>query len=169
MDRYQWSKLNRLQVGRYAEYFVKMEFTMHGFQVYTSEVDDRGIDFVVRKAQGPFYQVQVKSARGLNYVYCRKDKMPLSPERVVTLVLFEDGAEPSLFLIPSLAWEKPDALLVDREYEGMHSKPEWGINLSRKNLPLLNAYRFADMIVELEGGLSSIQHPDSADGLVDIS
>lgn len=42
MDRYQWSKLNGLQVGRYAEYFVKMEFTMHGFQVYTSEVDDRG-------------------------------------------------------------------------------------------------------------------------------
>src|SRR5690606_9550301 len=94
------------------------------------------------KDQGRFYEVQVTSVHGLNHVFCRKDKMPLSPERDVAFVLFEDGAAPSLFLIPSLAWQKPDALLVDREYKGMRSKPEWGINLSRKNLPLLNASGF---------------------------
>lgn len=42
--RHAWSKLNKQQVGAYAEYFFKMEFTMAGFQVYSTEVDDRGID-----------------------------------------------------------------------------------------------------------------------------
>ena len=60
MSRFRWAGLNRQQVGRYAEYFVKMEFTMHGFQVYSAEVDDRGIDFVARHEDGTFYEVQVK-------------------------------------------------------------------------------------------------------------
>jgi hypothetical protein len=48
MHTYHWSELTKLQVGRYAEYFVKMVFTLHGFDVYSAEVDDKGIDFVVR-------------------------------------------------------------------------------------------------------------------------
>lgn len=46
-----------------------MELTRHGFQVYTPEVDDRGVDFVARYNGGPFVEVQVKSARKFNYVY----------------------------------------------------------------------------------------------------
>src|SRR3954462_1077491 len=30
--RYRWSELNIMQVGAYAEYFVKMEFAMHAFE-----------------------------------------------------------------------------------------------------------------------------------------
>jgi hypothetical protein len=59
MNLYQWSTLNKQQVGAYCEYFVKMEMTMHGFQVYTTEVDDRGIDFVCRHGKGPFIEIQV--------------------------------------------------------------------------------------------------------------
>jgi len=61
MDKYNWGRLNHLQLGKYAEYFVKMEFTLFGFEVYDSEVDDRGIDFVVRKDENNYYDVQVKS------------------------------------------------------------------------------------------------------------
>lgn len=74
MDRLDWSRLNPLQVGRYAEYFVKMEFTLYGFEVYTSEVDDRCVDFVARRDGGPFYEVQVKSVRGYKYVFIPKAK-----------------------------------------------------------------------------------------------
>ena len=42
MPRYNWKPLNNQQVGSYVEYFVKMELTMYGFEVYTTEVDDRG-------------------------------------------------------------------------------------------------------------------------------
>jgi hypothetical protein len=64
MEKYDWAHLTRLQVGRYAEHFVKMEFALHGFDVYTTEVDDRCVDFVVRHRDRPFYDVQVKSVRG---------------------------------------------------------------------------------------------------------
>jgi hypothetical protein len=42
MERYRWSRLNKQQVGASAEYFVKMKLTLYGFQVYKTEVDDRG-------------------------------------------------------------------------------------------------------------------------------
>ncbi len=59
MSRYIWSALNTQQVGAYAEYFVKMELTMHGFQVYGIEVDDRGVDFAANYESGPFIEIQV--------------------------------------------------------------------------------------------------------------
>lgn len=144
--RHCWKQLNKLQLGAYAEYFVKMEFTMHGFQVYTSEVDDRGIDFVCRYQAGRFHEVQVKSLRETGYVFMQKDKFHLHEELLLALVRFEEGNEPELFLIPSIAWQETDALLVSRDYEGRASKPEWGINLSRKNFPLLSRYRFETQI-----------------------
>lgn len=38
-----WSELSSLQLGKYAEYLAKMEFMKHGFDVYSSEVDDKEI------------------------------------------------------------------------------------------------------------------------------
>ena len=74
MQRYQWSRLNGQQVGAYTEYFVKMELTIYGFQFYSSEVDDRSIDFVARHERGPFIEVQVKSLRSLGYVFMEKSR-----------------------------------------------------------------------------------------------
>ena len=147
--RYNWQKLNHLQVGTYSEYFVKMEFTMYGFQVYSAEVDDRGIDFVVRYEKGPFLSIQVKSTRGLNYIFIQKDKFQLSPHFYLALVILYENVEPELFLIPSEAWLELNNLLVSHDYEGKQSKPEWGVNLSKKNLPLLEPYRFDTMISKL--------------------
>ena len=49
MPNTNWSELSHLQLGRYAEYYAKMEFASFGYDVYTSEVDDHGVDFVARK------------------------------------------------------------------------------------------------------------------------
>ena len=119
---------------------------MHGFQVYTSEVDDRGIDFVARHENGPFLSVQVKSIRKSGSVFMRKEHFALSSELVLALAILNEGQEPELFLIPLLAWEHPDELLVDRNYEGKKSAPEWGINLSSKNMVLLSKYTFSNMV-----------------------
>jgi len=153
MSRYQWKTLNKIQVGTYAEYFVKMELTMHGFQVYTTEVDDRGIDFVARAAGGPFVEVQVKSSRGTGYIFMEKTKFLLSPTLHLALVLFTDGLEPVLYMVPSTVWSEPNNIFVSRDYdkEGQKSKPEWGINLSRKNLTALEPYRFEKTLASLRG------------------
>jgi hypothetical protein len=142
MEKLQWSRLIRQQVGAYAEYFVKMEFTKYGFQVYTAEVDDRGIDFVARHDRGPFVQVQVKSLRSFGYVFMRKSCFPLEDCTYLALGLLFDGSEPELFLIPSLKWSSPDGTFVDRDYQGLKSEPEWGINVSKKNLADLDRYKF---------------------------
>ncbi len=139
--QYDWSRLDRGQVGRYAEYYVKMEFTRFGFDVYTSEVDDKGIDFVIRKDER-CHDVQVKSARGMHYIFLTKSKFPLSDNLFAAVVVFLEGEPPRFYLIPRMAWATPDDLLRDREYEGKKSKPEWGINLSKRNLPLLEEFEF---------------------------
>lgn len=149
MDKYKWSRLNHLQVGRYAEYFTKMEFTLFGYEVYTSEVDDRGIDFIVRGASNNYYEVQVKSLCDYGYIFFPKDLFPLNPNRLAAVVIFMENHSPSLYVIPASAWRAPNDLLVSRDYEGKKSKPEWGLNVSVKNMPLLEAFEFGKVIPTL--------------------
>lgn len=149
MERYNWEALNHLQIGKYAEYFVKMEFTMHKFHVYSSEVDDHGIDFVVKKGEtGPYMEVQVKSIRNKGYVFIPESKMPkeLSEKRLIAVVIFKQGAEPELFLFNSTVWKNLNELFVFHKYDGKKSAPEYGINISEKNMKLLQQYRFHDVI-----------------------
>ncbi len=146
MQKYIWSKLNKQQVGAYTEYFVKMELTMYGFQVYGTEVDDRGIDFVARFDQGSFIEVQVKSLRSAGYVFMQKEKFVLNEHLYLALGLLFDGQQPCLYLIPSVDWKQGSAIFVSRDYEGLKSKPEWGLNLSKKNMPLLKKYCFKKVV-----------------------
>ena len=143
---YDWSKLNHLQLGRYGEYFVKMEFTRAGFQVYSSEVDDRGIDFVTRRDRGPYLEIQVKSLCRSEYAFMPKALCPLAADRLLALVLFLEGKPPILYLVPTLDWSTPNALLVSRDYPGKKSKAEWGIQISAKNRKLLDRYTFTDVL-----------------------
>ena len=55
MPRMKWYELNQRQLGQYGEYYAKMEFASYGYDVYTSEVDDHGVDFVARDENGIKY------------------------------------------------------------------------------------------------------------------
>ena len=149
MQRFIWSRLNKQQVGAYTEYFVKMELTMYGFQVYGTEVDDRGIDFVARYEQGPFIEVQVKSLRSLGYVFLQKAQFVLRDHLYLALGLLLDEQPPDLYLIPSIVWKEGNALFVSRDYQGRKSKPEWGLDISQKNMPFLAPYRFETVVESL--------------------
>lgn len=160
MQHYAWSRLNKQQVGAYAEYFVKMELTMYGFQVYSTEVDDRGIDFVARYDSGAFIEVQVKSLRALGYVFLPKTKFVLSDSLYVALSLLFEGQPPELYLVPSRVWETPNAVFVSRDYgEGLKSMPEWGLNISQRNMAALEPYRFENAVKKLCGVNSNMAQP----------
>lgn len=122
---------------------------MYGFQVYGTEVDDRGIDFVARHETGPFIEIQVKSLRAAGYVFMRKDKFLLREELYLALALLSDGVEPKLYLIPSLTCTKDNGIFVNQDYDGKKSKPEWGINVSKKHLPALEMYAFEHSVERL--------------------
>lgn len=152
MPNTNWSRLNTLQLGRYAEYFSKMEFVSYGFEVYTSEVDDHGIDFVAKTANGRFLEIQVKSLRWgqSNYVFMQKEKWDINnPNLYLVLIIFTDTQLPTTYLIPSTAWQMPSALFTDKDYTGLKSKPEYGLNLSMKNMPLLEPFRIESMVTSI--------------------
>jgi hypothetical protein len=94
LERYKWSALTKQQVGAYVEYFVKMELTMFGFQVYGTEVDDRGVDFIAQYRDGPFLKIQVKSVRGSGYVFMEKSKFSLHEHRFLAFGLLVDAHPP---------------------------------------------------------------------------
>lgn len=142
-ERHDWNRLNRLQLGKYAEYLAKMEFVLWGCDVFTSEVDDHGIDFVIRTGQGAHYDVQVKSYRleagkGTPYVYMQKSKFAPRPSLLLTLIQFPIGGAPTIWLLPSLVEGRPNTLFESRDYgEGKVSPPEWGLTMSKKKLAQL--------------------------------
>lgn len=123
-----WSKLSPMQLGQYGEYYAKMEFTSYGFDVYTSEVDDRGVDFVAKR-NGIFYEVQVKSIRKDNYMFIRKSKLVLDDRHLICYLRFVDGQLPEVYVIPASVFLEPDgALFTSKDYVGLKSDPEYGVN-----------------------------------------
>ncbi|MDO9231656.1 MAG: DUF4365 domain-containing protein [bacterium] len=151
MENNNWSKLSHLQLGKYGEYFAKMEFTKAGFDVYTSEVDDKGIDFVIRKNESEHYDIQVKSVRNYNYVFMRKEVFALRKNFLLALVLFEEGEQSTLCLVPSLEWErKQEKFFSENDYENKKSRPEWGLKINKNNAEeFKNAYEFNKQITNL--------------------
>lgn len=146
-QKFDWSRLNHLQIGKYAEYYVKMEAVLYGYDVYSAEVDDRGIDFVLRNDCNNYFDVQVKSVRGYNYIFFRKDRFEIRENMLAAVAIFQNLKAPDLYLIPATVWRNPNALFVSRDYgEGKKSAPEWGINLSAKNIPLLKQYDFSNSL-----------------------
>lgn len=143
-----WDGLDKLRVGRFGEYFAKMAFTRAGYDVYSPEVDDRAIDFVIRTcgAEMRYLEIQVKTVRlaRSSYVFMRKKHFPISPDRYLALVTLKQGEEPELYLIPSTVWADPAAPFVSRDYEGKKSDPEYGLTASAKNLNQLGIYRFTE-------------------------
>ena len=145
-NKYNWNNLNRLQIGKYAEYYAKMEFTQYGFDVYTSEVDDKGIDFIVRKDDSFYFDIQVKAVRDFNYIYFQKSKFQIRENLYAFILIYRKELKPSMYLIPSNIWNKPNKLFVSRDYKGKKSVPEFGINLSEMNVPKLDEFIFEKTI-----------------------
>lgn len=142
LKRWDWARLSPLQVGRYGEYLAKMEFTLMGLDVYGSEVDDKGIDFVLRAEPDRYWDVQVKTIRKGGYVFFQKTKFRIRPNLLAAVIHLVEGEPPSCYLVPSTAWLEPNAVLVERDYPEGKSVPEYGINISGKNLPALERFRF---------------------------
>ncbi len=146
MPSLKWSELNHLQLGKYAEYYAKMEFTSYKYEVYTSEVDDHGVDFVAKAPNSTdFYEIQVKSVRKTNYAFVPKDKIVFDDKHLVCFLKFTDDKMPDVYIIPITAWAKPNAVLVSHDY----GKGEWGINYSKKNKHLLEPYRLENFFSAL--------------------
>jgi hypothetical protein len=149
MKQCNWNKLNRIQKGTFGEYYAKMEFTMFGAEVYTSEVDDRGIDFVCRFPNSGFYEVQVKTISDVNLQFVNKDKFKARSDFLVVLIRLEQLKEPELYVFKGTDWDSNDGLLKFNSYEGKKSAPAYEIRLSKLRLRALQEYSLENRYSEL--------------------
>ena len=144
------SEKSKQKFGTYGEYYAKMEFASYGFDVFTSEVDDHGVDFEVKGNNG-FYEIQVKSIQTTSgYVFMKKELFDVNNKDLyLCLLIFEQGRLPYLYLIAAEEWQNENDLLRNRDYDKPEqtSKPEWGINTSKKNMYLLDKYAFDKIII----------------------
>ena len=140
MEKLKWKDLSPLQSGKYSEYIAKMEFILYGFDVYSPELDDKGIDFIVKKNDSSYFEIQVKAVRDFNYIYFQKSKFQIRQNLYACILIYRKELKPSMYLIPSDIWNKPNKIFVSRDYKGKKSTPEFGINLSEINLPKLDEF-----------------------------
>lgn len=144
-----WSRkeLSRQKLGTFGEYYAKMALASYGMSIYTSEVDDHGIDFVAETTKG-FRKFQVKTIRSKTaYVFMKADNFDVTDESLyLLLIILTDGEHPALYAIPASAWNRTEPPFVFHNYEGKKSEPEYGLNLSKKNLPQIDQYRIEKMI-----------------------
>lgn len=148
MANTKWKELNRMQLGRYAEYYAKMEFASYGLDVYTSEVDDHGIDFIVKDKKGIFNEIQVKSLRNKGYTFMQQEKFDLSNKSLyLVLIIFEEDKLPNIYLVPTSAWNNENNMFIIRNFDmGQKSKPEYGVNIVNSNKEMLEKYKFEYMV-----------------------
>lgn len=144
------------QIGKIGEYWAKLIMTLYGFDIYTSEVDEKGVDFVIRISENRYIDVQVKSARvdRTKYVFVSKKGVwkELRDNLYMAFVYIDPKKlPPKLYLIPSTAWRKENSLLNNRDYqkEGQKSHPEWGLTISTKNMPLLEDFSIEKQVRDL--------------------
>lgn len=156
MPKMDWKGLSaesRQKLGAYGEYFAKMEFASYGFDVFTSEVDDHGIDFVCLK-KNRLFKIQVKSVQtSTNYVFMKEKHFDITDGNLyVCLLIFEQNHLPELYLIPAGEWKSENTLLKHMRYDkpGQKSEPEYGINLSNNSRGLLQKYRIDKMLDGLQ-------------------
>lgn len=125
-----------------------MEFSSYGLDVYTSEVDDHGIDFIVKDKKGIFNEIQVKSLRNKGYTFMQQEKFDLSNKSLyLVLIIFEEDKLPNIYLVPTSAWNNENNMFIIRNFDkGQKSKPEYGVNIVNSNKEILEKYKFEYMV-----------------------
>ena len=138
------------KIGAFGENYAKMIFTSYGAAIYTSEIDDHGIDFIAETEKGIFkFQVKTVRTNKTNYVFMKQKYFSIDdPNLFLLLILLTNNEKPDSYIIPANAWKNHDGFFVDRKYEGKKSQPEYGLNLSKKNMPKLESYRCAKWLEE---------------------
>lgn len=82
-------------------------------------------------------------------MFIQKDKFIISKTSYIALVILKENQIPKLYIIPSTVWNNPNKIFVDKNYNGLESKPEYGINISQKNMDIIEGYSFNRIVNNL--------------------
>ena len=148
--RYAWSQLNRQQKGTYGEYIAKMEFVMYGYLVFSAEVDDRGVDFVVRNDAGRHFDVQVKTVTGRNYTFIYESKF--REDLWICLIVLTEGEHPALYLFSGRDWNSDTSGLLQHHHYPKSKEAEYGIHATKTRSSAMERFAFDQSVERLREG-----------------
>lgn len=140
-----YKHLNTVQKGSFAEAYAKMAFTLEGFEVYTTEYDDRGIDFVVRHKPGAYLSVQVKSTGVSANPFIYADNFQCSSDFLVCAVRLLEGRLPELYLARGTDWNHNKECLHINPGGG-DAGPYYELRFSKKYSRSLEQHRFENYV-----------------------
>ena len=113
-------------------------------------------DIEYKSLKNSFYEINLSDNKYLlkcrtynkNYTFVTKSEIPeLSDNILIALVEWQNEQPISLYLIPTSEWNTGKwNILKDRDYEGLKSEPEWGIDINQSNKYELNNFQFSKFI-----------------------
>jgi len=133
-----------------------------GIRIITSEDDINNNNyFIIEDLNKILFRIKVVSHKKLATIYLPENKFDINDEKLFLIYFiftndFNIDSE-KFFIIPAKTWQnfKNDNVFIYRDYKGknkkgekLKSKPEWGINVSKKNMNIINHYKFYDKINE---------------------
>ena len=130
----------------------KNELTNQYIKQYLNKMNikcnEKEKSFFEIKISDNIYTLKSRTYNG-HYVLVEKSEISdLSPNIMIALVEWINGKPSNLYFIPMSEWKNPDlTILKDRNYEGLKSKPEWGIDINQTNKHELNQF-LANKIIE---------------------
>jgi len=140
-----YKHLNAIQKGSFAEAYAKMTFTLEGFEVYDSEYDDRGVDFVIRNEVGTYYAVQVKATGNTVNPFVYSKKFQVSEDYLFCAVRLIESEVPELYLAAGTDWNLyKDCLHFNPA--GGKAGPYHEIRFGKKHSEGLKRHKFANYV-----------------------
>ena len=107
---------------------------------------------------GKEYQFKMRTYNG-NYNFISKNELPELNDNIFVAIVYWIQNNPSkIFLCPTTLWKTDSTgIFKEKNYEGLESGPEWGINLTENKISLLEEYEFTNMINKLTGFESNLR------------
>ncbi|MCG8607471.1 DUF4365 domain-containing protein [bacterium] len=149
MLRTSYKHLNTIQKGTFGEAYAKMAFTLEGFEVYSSEYDDRGIDFIVRNRSGRFFSVQVKATDDTSNPFVYESKFRDRDDYIFCAARIIDGEQPSLYIAQGSEWKTGIECLYYNS-EGGKSGPYYEMRFASKYREQLVQFEFRTYIERIK-------------------
>ena len=138
-----WSRLSRQELIALGRTIVTQRLENVGCTVTASPGRSRGKLDVITPS-GRSIEVFVSTQRLGGYAFWTKRRLKPGSKRFAVIVLLGDDDEPSVYLVPSVAWRAASPPLTDRDNVGKRSEPEYGVSLARSSLPALERYAWSD-------------------------
>lgn len=138
-----WSHLNHMELNLYGKELITNTLIQLGMSIR-----EHNKDLIAVGTNGVEKRIQVRCIRSsTKYVMLPKSRFDANDrELTLLLIIFREANQPDYYLIPSRAFKEPNDLFKDRDH---YEVPEYGMNVSAKNLPLLNKYKLESTVDEL--------------------